>query len=229
MRGHEGDEELDKLLAEAQVAPGLDRIGYRDPIARHGEAAILALAAWLIDPVLGAFAARTIAAAASGGSPDLAIATLTAALPSVAHLKSAGRASTETTRTERGATIAGAPKPEAEYSPPLSLGESELITALARVLPEGWTIFVRPHLDGDRPALALLHRERGAMVWDVRDIDLGELRGSPKAYQDRDGFPYLDPIERINTVRQRLYREYVPGWAEAIRSCPAIAWGIASA
>ena len=222
------DQELAHLLALAQAAGLLDRSAFRDPIARHGDAAILALAAWLADPVLGAFAVRTIAAAALHGAPDLAIATLREALPAVqsiavrgdilgeiAQLKSAGRATTGTTQTVRGATIAGAPKPDTEYSPPLSVGEKELI-AVARLLPEGWTIFVRPHLDGDRPALALLHRERGAMVWDVRDVDLSGVTGSPKAYRDRDGVPYLDPIERINAVRQRLYREYLPGWAEAI-------------
>ena len=229
MKASGDDPELEILLARAQAAPGLDRIAFRDPIARHGDAAILALAAWLTDPVLGAFAVRTIAAAASRGAPDRAIATLTEALPAVestavqrdilreiAQLRSAGRATTQTTQTEHGATIAGAPKADAEYSPPLTVGERELIAALSRLLPQGWTIFVRPHLDGDRPALALLHRERGAMVWDVRDIDLGKLGGSPKAYRDHDGVPYLDPIERINAVRQRLYREYLPGWAEAI-------------
>ena len=95
-------------------------------------------------------------------------------------------------------------------------GERDLLDVLVQGLPDGWTIFVRPHLDGDRPALALLHPERGAMVWDVRELDVAGLQGSPKAYHDSAGVPYLDPVEKINSIRQRLYSEYLPGWAEAI-------------
>jgi hypothetical protein len=103
----------------------------------------------------------------------------------------------------------------------LSAGERALLTTLADRLPEGWTVFVRPHLDGDRPALALLHPERGVMLWDVRDIDPAQLLGEPHDYRTEDGAPFLDPIDRINAVRRRLYQEYLPAWAEAIEDKPA--------
>jgi hypothetical protein len=223
------DQELLRLLELAQAATPRDRVDFRDPIARRGNAAIVALAPWLTNPVLGAFAVRTIGAAGMLGAADVAISTLREALPyvesaavsrdildEVARLITVGCRTTQTTQTPSGATVAGAPRQATQYSPPLSEGEQDLLDSLRFMLPEGWTIFVRPHLDGDRPALALLHRERGAMIWDVRDVDLGGIKGSPKNYLDRDGVPYLDPIQRINAIRQRLYREYLPSWAEAM-------------
>ncbi len=201
--------ELDDLISRALAAPGLDRIDFRDPIAKHGDAAIVAMSKYLTDRTYGAFAVRTIAAAAAHGTTTLAIDTLTKALPTVegaavqrdilrevAGLRSANRPPTEVLTTPTGATIAGSPKSVEEYQPPLSTGESELLAVMAAKLPDGWTVFVRPHLDGDRPSLALLHRERGAMIWDVREVDLTSIHGSPRAYLDRDGAPYLDPSNR---------------------------------
>lgn len=222
------DPELATLLREAWEAPGLDRIHYRDRIAPHGDAAISALASWIDDPVRSGFAIRTIAAAAMFGTRDHALATLRSASPGrsahvhddllreIRALETRGRSPVAEERGLLGATVVGVPKPGAEYSPPLSPGEIELRRTLEARLPDGWRIFVRPHLDGDRPALALLHRERGAMVWDVRDVDLTDLTGGPKSYRWRGGGPWLDPVDRINAVRGRLYREYLPEWAEAI-------------
>jgi len=220
---------LDILLEQAHAASGLDRMSYRDPVSRHGDDAIVALQAWLIDPRLGGFAARTIEAAATFGTRDTAIAALRAALPAVTdaavqrdihdaitRLRTLGHVAASARRAASGATVVGEPADGETYVPPLSPGEGQLLAVLRRLLPDGWTVFVRPHLDGDRPALALLHRQRGVMIWDVRDIDLSTIRGAPKSYAHADGAPYLDPIESINVVRQRLYREYLPSWAEAI-------------
>jgi hypothetical protein len=52
---------LDQLLEAARKAGPLDRIGYRDAIAQVGVDAIPALAEWLQDPALGAFAVRVLA------------------------------------------------------------------------------------------------------------------------------------------------------------------------
>jgi hypothetical protein len=52
--------ELDRLLEAARTAGPMDRIGYRDRIAAEGEAAVPALADWLRQPGLGAFAVRVL-------------------------------------------------------------------------------------------------------------------------------------------------------------------------
>lgn len=233
MPGGSASAELDDLLGRAWHAPGLDRISFRDRIAPFGDAAIISLAPWLGDRTRGGFAVRTIVAAAAHGTVELAVATLEAAAPRIAStavqgdilravsdLKAGGRARTIVTRGRMGATISGTPREATDYSPPLTSGERELLDVLTDLLPDGWTVFVRPHLDGDRPTLALLHRERGAMLWDVRDIDLSDLSGAPGNYRRPDGTPYLDPIDRVNAYRNRLYREYLPGWAEAIDEKP---------
>jgi hypothetical protein len=222
---------LEELLAAAHTASGLDRIGFRDQIAAHGTAAVMALVTWLDEPGYGAFAVRTIeragrvdsnarraaVAVLESGAPHIRdLAVQRDALETLARLKTAWRPATTVQTTRGGATIAGRPIDDAEYSPALSQAERRLIDVLARDLPAGWTIFVRPHLDGDRPALALLHRECGGMLWDIRDDDLSGIHGTPKAYARADGDPYLDPIERINQLRRRLYSDYLPDWAEAI-------------
>ena len=51
---------LDALLDRAQVAPPIDRIELRDPIASHGEQAVDAMTDWLADARLAAFAVRVL-------------------------------------------------------------------------------------------------------------------------------------------------------------------------
>lgn len=52
--------DLDELLSQAREADPADRINLRDPIAAHGEAAIDAMADWLGDRRLAAFAIRVL-------------------------------------------------------------------------------------------------------------------------------------------------------------------------
>jgi hypothetical protein len=52
--------ELDALVKQAQAAPPMKRIDWRDPIAAHGTRAIAAVQPWLTDPALAAFAVRVI-------------------------------------------------------------------------------------------------------------------------------------------------------------------------
>ena len=61
--GTERQEPLEKLLAGASDADGMDRMGFRDRIATHGAAAVASLTPWLDDPDRRAFAIRTIARA----------------------------------------------------------------------------------------------------------------------------------------------------------------------
>jgi hypothetical protein len=52
--------DLDGLLKAARGADPGDRIDFRDPIAAYGESAIAAMARWLEDRQLGAFATRVL-------------------------------------------------------------------------------------------------------------------------------------------------------------------------
>jgi hypothetical protein len=70
------DEVLTNLLSEARAAAPNDRIGFRDPIAAHGGAAIAALAPWLSDESLVFFAIRAIGAAGANGAREAAVAAL---------------------------------------------------------------------------------------------------------------------------------------------------------
>ena len=53
-------DDLDGLMARAAKAPANSRIEFRDAIAEHGPSAVPGLGAWLGDPRLGRFAARTL-------------------------------------------------------------------------------------------------------------------------------------------------------------------------
>ena len=55
---------MELLIGAAEAPPGR-RIEFRDAIASHGAAAIAGVEAWLRDPMLAAFAVRTVARAAS--------------------------------------------------------------------------------------------------------------------------------------------------------------------
>ena len=67
---------LDEALKHARQADRAGRIQWRDRIAAHGPEAIDAVAPWVADAELGAFAVRVIEATAKFGESDAAIATL---------------------------------------------------------------------------------------------------------------------------------------------------------
>jgi hypothetical protein len=67
---HDAPTELDRLLAGARAADAHTRITFRDPIANHGVAGIKAVAPWMADPQLGAFAVRVIERAAGIARPQ---------------------------------------------------------------------------------------------------------------------------------------------------------------
>ncbi len=69
-------------MVGATESPPAVRIEFRDPIAKHGAAAIAALEPWLRDPVMAAFAVRTIARTAEFGAGVEAVRCLRAALRS---------------------------------------------------------------------------------------------------------------------------------------------------
>ena len=65
--------DLVEAIAAAQSADRLTRIDWRTPIAQHGAEAIDAVAPWIRDPELGAFAVRVVEAAAGFGAREEAL------------------------------------------------------------------------------------------------------------------------------------------------------------
>ena len=76
---------LEEAMIGASEAPPDRRIEFRDPIARYGSDAVAALEPWLRDPVLAAFAVRTIVRAASFDGLADARRVLAAALRNANH------------------------------------------------------------------------------------------------------------------------------------------------
>ncbi len=74
---------LQQLLDAARAATPFERIGYRDPIAAHGEGAIVAVTPWLSDRVLAAFAVRVILHAGAVGDREAAVGVLRKGRPRV--------------------------------------------------------------------------------------------------------------------------------------------------
>jgi hypothetical protein len=81
-----GETTLEQDMALARSATKSERINHRDRVARHGEAAIDAVAGWLTDREMCFFAVRVIWKAGEQGARSKAIATLREALddPTVA-------------------------------------------------------------------------------------------------------------------------------------------------
>ncbi len=73
---------LQEAMIGAAEAPPAVRIEFRDPIARNGADAVAAIESWLREPVLAAFAVRTIARAADFGGEREAIRALRTGLRS---------------------------------------------------------------------------------------------------------------------------------------------------
>jgi len=101
------------------------------------------------------------------------------------------------------------------FLPALTRGELELARYFNGALPDGWRIYVRPHLDGDLPSLAILHQEHGGMLWDVVESrtprDVLETQGD--AFRMAIG---RSPAERLERVRRRIYGRYVPRLGENV-------------
>ena len=103
------------------------------------------------------------------------------------------------------------------FLPPLTFGELELAHYLDDSLPGDWRIYVRPHLDADRPLLAALHRSAGGMFWDVVDWDLSEFQVVDGVWVTRER-RFGSPYRFMNEVRARVYGVFVPEIGEALNA-----------
>ena len=103
------------------------------------------------------------------------------------------------------------------FDPPLARGELTLLRLLDRTLSSGWEIFVRPHLDGDLPSVAILHPLAGAVLLDV--VEVADV-AHPALIEQRNGFSRAQPAMRLERVRKRMYGSQVPALAQGIIADP---------
>jgi hypothetical protein len=107
---------------------------------------------------------------------------------------------------------------------PLTEGERRVIDLFDSRLPEGWEIYVQPHLNGLRPDLVLLHPTAGVAVFEVKDWDLRAMEyaaesdhrtgGLRLSVRNRDGRKFLredeNPISKIRLYKRELFDLYCP-------------------
>ncbi|MGH8545587.1 MAG: NERD domain-containing protein, partial [Gammaproteobacteria bacterium] len=105
---------------------------------------------------------------------------------------------------------------------PLTAGELEVIEFFDRNLPEGWEIYVQPHMNGLRPDVVLLHPARGVAVYEIKDWNLDSLTyeyrdfndGPPQLWgQDRSGKWFRhrdDPLAKVIRYKEEIRALYCP-------------------
>ena len=98
-------------------------------------------------------------------------------------------------------------------------GERKVILFFDRLLPEGWEIYIQPHLNGLRPDLVLLHPEHGIAVFEVKDWDLDAMEYSfegnpPTLHAVSDGKRFSkqaeNPLEKVILYKEEIHNLYCP-------------------
>ena len=101
---------------------------------------------------------------------------------------------------------------------PLTAGERQVAEFFDQHLPEGWEIYVQPHLNGLQPDIVLLHPDIGVAVYEVKDWNpkvseyWAESKGSDavlKAKYPGDGRVVSLPDKRNPFLRVRDYKNYI--------------------
>ena len=86
---------------------------------------------------------------------------------------------------------------------PLTSGERQVAEFFDRHLPEGWEIYVQPHLNGLQPDFVLLHPDIGIAVYEVKDWN-----PSASSY-------WTEEIEDVKGRKSALMAQY-PGTRKAV-------------
>ena len=58
---------------------------------------------------------------------------------------------------------------------PLTAGELRVLDFFDQYMPDGWEIYIQPHLNGLRPDFVLLHPHAGIAVFEVKDWSLDAM------------------------------------------------------
>ena len=103
---------------------------------------------------------------------------------------------------------------------PLNDGERRVLDALCEHLPEGWEIYIQPHLNGLRPDFVLLHPDVGISVLEVKDWDLDAMPYEVRlgtddvtrlvAFRDGRWFAIEEPMRKLERYRQEISKLYCP-------------------
>ena len=106
--------------------------------------------------------------------------------------------------------------------PPLTHGERLVLDYFLANLPQGWEIYIQPHLNGLRPDFVLLHPENGIAVYEVKDWNLGSMeyfvenntKTGPKLMARKDSKTFLierqNPVPKIDLYKEEIYALYCP-------------------
>ncbi|MCK9462852.1 MAG: AAA family ATPase [Proteobacteria bacterium] len=112
------------------------------------------------------------------------------------------------------------PYDELDHLPtPLTPGERKTLEFFREHLPDGWELYVQPHLNGLRPDFVLLHPDNGIAVYEVKDWDLDALdyffQGTPPTLHGRrDGKTFSlarqNPIAKVIAYKDEVHKLYCP-------------------
>lgn len=112
-----------------------------------------------------------------------------------------------------------------EFLPtPLNDGERRVLEFFDRYLPEGWEIYVQPHLNGLQPYFVVLHPEIGIGVFEVKDWNFQALHYFAKNKQlwarDHKGKTFSrdidNPVKKIRRYKQAIMDLYCAGLTKRI-------------
>lgn len=105
---------------------------------------------------------------------------------------------------------------------PLQEGERLVFEFFDHLLPEGWEIYLQPHLNGLRPDFVLLHPHVGIAVFEIKDWNLDVMErwveerpnGAPVLMgrkQDRAFSLQVDnPVEKVRLYEKEIFELYCP-------------------
>ncbi|MGO4673320.1 UvrD-helicase domain-containing protein [Bosea sp. 2YAB26] len=112
----------------------------------------------------------------------------------------------------------------------MTAGERRVLDFFNHELPDGWEIYIQPHLNGLRPDFVLINPNGGIGVFEVKDWDLGAMRYFTKnepeghtLWAERDGEEFCiqkdNPVSKVNLYKKEIFELYCPrlqtgnGWA----------------
>lgn len=102
-------------------------------------------------------------------------------------------------------------------------GEAALRDFLSRELDDNWTVYLKPFLNGDEPALVALNPRAGVIVFEVKNYAEGAYNAEEGAWRvhDAQGIHRIaSPVDQINRYRSNIVGLYCPEIGEEIDQDP---------
>ena len=117
------------------------------------------------------------------------------------------------------------------FPEPLTEGERTLVLYLENALPDGWTVYLQPFLNGSRPDLVLFHPQVGVMIYEVKDWHLaryqvGEAPDGRPCFQVRGPadapLAVRSPLGQVEYYRRKLIEQLLPALGEQVDRDPGV-------